>query len=151
MTKPVNFIWVDVENRCVKVGSKDEPTDTVQDIIDARAAARDKYIELIFYGEDGAPILNFDDEAAVFEDGYTTYRARAEDLVIFLSDMQDIDLLGWKNYPSLREGICWRIDIHYPGGEKHISGQSRFPAQWSEFGKALNGLIKKVQSNTADK
>jgi len=148
MIKPVNFIWVDVKNRCVKVGSKDEATDTVQDIVEAKTAAKEAYIELISYDENGTPILRFDEDSQ-FDDGYTTYKAKAEDLVIFLSDMEDIGLLEWKNYPSLREGVCWRIDVHYIGGEKHISGQSRFPAQWTEFGKALNGLIKKVQSDSA--
>lgn len=150
MVKPVNFIWVDVKNRCLKVGTKDEATDTVQDVIDARQAQKDAFIELISYDEEGKPILRFDEDEAVFEDGYTTYKASAEDLVIFLSDMEDIGLLEWKNYPSLREGVCWRIDVHYAGGEKHISGQSRFPAQWTEFGKALNGLVRKVQSDAAN-
>lgn len=149
MIKPVNFIWVDVKNRCVRVGSKDEPTDTVQDMIEARAAQKDSFIELISYDSEGKPILNFEENGEDnFEyEGLTTYKAHAEDLVVFLSDMEDIALLDWKNYPSLREGLCWRIDVHYKGGEKHISGQSRFPEKWAEFGKSLNGLIKKVQSD----
>ncbi len=147
MIKPVNFIWVDVKDRCVKVGSKDEATDTVKDVLDAKEAKKDSYIELISYDSDGEPVLNFDGDGAEYDDGYTTYKASAEDLVIFLSDMEDIGLLEWKNYPSLREGVCWRIDIHSVSGEKHFSGQSRYPQQWAEFCKALNGLVKKVQSD----
>jgi len=151
MIKPVNFIWVDVKNRCVKVGTKDDSTDTVQDIREAKLAAKDAFVELISYDANGVPILHFDDddEDAGFIDGFTTYRAKADDLVTFLSDMEDIGILDWKNYPSLREGQCWRIDIYYIGGEKHISGQSRFPAQWAEFGKALTGLINKVKADAS--
>ena len=147
MIKPVNFIWVDVKDRCVKVGTKDEATDTVLDVIAAKEARKDAYVELISYDDAGEPVLNFEERIIEYEDGYTTYPASAEDLVIFLSDMEDIGLLDWKNYPSLREGVCWRIDIHHVGGEKHISGQSRYPQQWAEFCKALNGLVKKVQSD----
>ena len=147
MIKPVNFIWVDVKDRCVKVGSKDEATDTVQDTLEAQNASKDAFVELISYDAAGEPVLNFEEKQTEYEDGYTTYKASAEDLVIFLSDMEDIGLLEWKNYPSLREGVCWRIDIHSVDGEKHISGQSRFPQQWAEFCKALNGLVKKVQSD----
>ena len=144
MIKPVNYIWVDFDDRCVRCGVKNEPTDAIADERAAAELAKDAFIELISYDEDGSPILGFDDEAV--KKDYAEYPASDEDIAAFLGDMESIDLLGWRNqFPSLREGLCWRIDVYYEGGEKHISGQARFPQEWTAFGKSLNALVKRSQ------
>lgn len=151
MIKPINYIWIDFTSRCVRCGVKDEPTDAVQDERAAIAAAKDSFVELISYDADGKPVLGFDEEAPIIEDSNRqTYPCSESDLELFLEELEEVNLLGWKNqFPSLREGLCWRIDCYYGGKEKHMSGQSRFPEQWTLFGKSLNGLVKKAQENAA--
>lgn len=64
--------------------------------------------------------------------------------------MEEIKLLDWRNsYPSLNEGLCWRIDVYGRGFEKHMSGQARFPKEWNAFGKSLNALVSLVQARGA--
>lgn len=147
MIKPVNYIWIDFVDRCVRCGVKDEPTDAIQDERAALEALKDRFVELISYDAEGKPVLSFDDSRPVLENvDYQSYPTTLSDLELFLDEMEEIDLLGWKEqWPSLREGLCWRIDCYYEGGEKHLSGQSRFPEHWTLFGKSLNGLVKKAQ------
>lgn len=147
MIKPINYIWIDFVDKCVRCGVKDEPTDAVQDEKAAIEAQKDKFVELISYDGDGKPILSFDESRAVLEEtDYISYPVSSADLALFLEEMEEIGLLGWKNqFPSLREGLCWRIDCYYGDEEKHMSGQSRFPEHWALFGKSLNGLVKKAQ------
>ncbi|MBQ4312887.1 MAG: hypothetical protein IJC18_01635 [Clostridia bacterium] len=147
MIKPVNFIWIDFTDKCVRCGSKDEPTDTIKEDIELQEAQKEAFQELISYDEDGLPVLCFDKEPGRNDDPYTTYPADDADLLGFLGDMEEIDMLSWRTqYPSLREGLCWRIDVYFNEGEKHFSGQARFPQNWAEFGKSLDGLVKRVQA-----
>jgi len=150
MIKPINYIWIDFTDRCVRCGVKNEPTDAVQDERAAIAAQQERFVELISYDADGKPILSFDDSRPVLDNvDYESYPTTEGDIKLFLEEMEEIGLLGWKEqWPSLREGLCWRIDIYYDGGEKHLSGQSRFPEQWNLFGKSLNGLVKKAQESS---
>lgn len=144
MIKPVNFIWVDFADKCVRCGVKDEPDDPIKAEREQNEAMKDEFVELISYDEDGRPVLGFDGEAQK-EEPYASYSADDIQLGEFTDELKRIDLLSWRNqYPSMREGLCWRIDVYYNGGEKHMSGQSRFPAEWASFGKALNLLVEKV-------
>ena len=151
MIKPVNFIWVDFAERAVRCGVKDESTDTVADQRALDEQQKNAFVELIAYEDDGTPILGFDSPIRKQTEPWSSYRAEIEELDAFLGDMEEIDLLGWRNsLPSLKEGLCWRIDIYAKGGkEKHMSGQARFPAQWSAFGKSLNALVQKVEARGA--
>ena len=151
MVKPINYIWIDFEDGCVRCGTKDEPTDAVKDEIEAIEQRKNAFIELISYDDEGKPLLGFDsaDDPYVMDSRCTEYPVSEDDLAAFLCDMHDMELLSWRNhFPSMREGLCWRIDIYYEGGEKHLSGQSRFPEHWVEFGKTLGNLVKKAQSGT---
>ncbi len=146
MIKPINFIWVDFEEKCVKCGVKDEPDDPIQAEREAEAAKGETFVELISYDDDGAPVLGFDEKDS--PKPYDIYPADPDDLVAFLCDLQDLEILSWRNqFPSLREGLCWRIDIYYEGGQKHMSGQTRFPPDWEAFGKSLNALVEKAQQS----
>ena len=146
MIKPINFIWVDFEEKCVRCGVKDEPNDPVRDELDAAAAKGETFVELISYDESGSPVLGFDESEKKYP--FDSYPASEDDLLAFLCDLQELDILSWRNqFPSLREGLCWRIDIYYHGGEKHMSGQTRFPPDWNEFGKSLNALVDRVQAS----
>ena len=149
MIKPVNFIWIDFGDKCVRCGSKDEATDAVVDEREAIEERKNAFIELISYDSDGNPVLGFDevDRGKPIDPRYSEYPLSDEDLEAFLCDMSELELLSWRNhFPSMREGLCWRIDVYYNGEEKHMSGQSRFPDKWVEFGKSLGGLVKKAQS-----
>ena len=148
MIKPVNFIWVDFTERVVRCGVKDETTDTIADQRELDEQQKNAFVELIAYDDDGNPILGFDAPIKKQKEPWSTYPAEQAELEAFLGDMEEIDLLGWRNsLPSLNEGLCWRIDIYSrTGKEKHMSGQARFPSQWSAFGKSLNALVQKVEA-----
>lgn len=151
MIKPINFIWVDVTNGCVKCGVKDEPTDTVLDQREFEKEQEQAFVELIAYDDKGEPILGFDEPIRKSKDPYSTYPATHSELLAFLGDMEEIKLLDWRNsYPSLNEGLCWRIDVYGRDFEKHMSGQARFPKEWNSFGKSLNALVQLVQSRNSD-
>ena len=91
-------------------------------------------------------IRNFD--CFSFEEEIPFLKANRADLLRFLAVLQKIDILSWRSsFPSQREGISWRVDIYSEnGGEKHSSGQARFPAEWAEFGKSISALVQSVQS-----
>ncbi|MBP3414320.1 MAG: hypothetical protein J6L81_03865 [Clostridia bacterium] len=148
MIKPINFIWVDFDEQCVRCGVKNEPDDPIAAMREEEAAKDEVFVELISYDDDGMPVLGFDPKES--EKPYTEYPAQSDDLVAFLCDLQELDILSWRNqFPSLREGLCWRIDIYYDEkGEKHMSGQTRFPPDWAAFGKSLNALVEKVQKDS---
>lgn len=55
MIKPINFIWVDVANGCVKCGVKDEPTDTVIDQREFDKQQQEALVELIAYDDKASP------------------------------------------------------------------------------------------------
>lgn len=152
MIKPVNFIWVDINDCCVKCGVKDQTTDTVADQRQFEEQQKNAFVELIAYDDDGNPMLGFDEPIKKQKYPYSVYKATPEELEAFLGDMEEIELLNWRNsFPSLNEGLCWRIDVYAKTGEKHMSGQARFPKAWSAFGKSLNALVQRVETRGAEK
>ena len=141
---PINYIWIDFENQQVVGGHHD----AICDLAGERRRLNDqggKFVELISYDENGKPILHFDNYT--FEEDVPFVKANRADLLRFLAVLQKIDVLSWRNsFPSHREGISWRLDIYsVNGGEKHSSGQARFPVYWAEFGKALGELLQAAQ------
>lgn len=141
---PINYIWVDFENRRVMCGQNDEICDLAGERRNLKQQGG-KFVELISYNENGEPILNFDNFS--FEEEVPFIDANQADLIKFLEVLQKIDILSWRNsFPSRREGISWRIDIYSQNGsEKHSNGQARFPTEWAEFGRAISALVQSVQ------
>jgi hypothetical protein len=144
MIKPVNFIWVNFRERTVRCGSWgifDDPKKAAEEFDSNKG---EEFVELISYDNNGRPVLSFDEQQ--FNVPGSCSEAAAADLLHFLETLESIDFLNWRPlYPSLREGLCWRIDTYMEDGQKHYSGQSRFPSQWAAFGKALNELVESVQ------
>lgn len=144
MIKPVNFIWVNFRDRTVRCGAWDIFGDPKKAAEEFEASRGEDFVELISYDRNGKPVLSFDD--VQFNIPGSCADASPSDLLKFLETLESIDFLNWRpSYPSLREGLCWRIDTYTEDGQKHYSGQSRFPQQWTAFGKALNELVSSVQ------
>lgn len=149
MYPPINFIWIDFKSGTLKIGERKKETDGVADYAEAVKKASENFIELISYDSTGKPILNFEGKPSVPEEPCDKYLLDRNDLATFLVDMEDVGLLDWKpQYPSLREGQCWRIDIYMRDGEKHYSGQTRYPERWADFGRSLGGLVNKARNGT---
>ena len=145
VSPPVNYIWVDFANQQVMCGQHDEICDLAGERKNLREQGG-KFVELISYDENGEAIRNFD--CFSFEEEIPFLKANRADLLRFLAVLQKIDILSWRSsFPSQREGISGRVDIYSEnGGEKHSSGQARFPAEWAEFGKSISALVQSVQS-----
>ena len=143
---PINYIWVDFENKRVMCGQNDEICDLAGERRNIKTQGG-KFVELISYDENGEPILNFDNFS--FEEDAPFVEASQADLMKFLSVLQKIDILSWRSsFPSRREGISWRVDIYSQNGsEKHSSGQARFPLEWAEFGRSISALVQSVQND----
>ena len=143
---PVNIIWVDFDKQLVMCGQHDVICDLAGERRNARTQGA-RFVELISYDENGNAIRNFDN--CSFEEEIPFLRANKADLLRFLAVLQKIDVLSWRNsFPSQREGISWRLDIYSSnGGEKHTSGQARFPTEWAEFGKAISELVEAVKND----
>ena len=148
MTPPYNYIWVDFAGRRLSKGTKKVDEDPIQTRREANPIdllKRMDYVELISYDEQGRAVLGFDKSDAIDDRGIPANR---KDLDDFLSDLQDIGILDWREqYPSMRDGLCWRIDIYSDDGEKHMSGQTRFPQEWAAFGRAMAILIDRVEAS----
>ena len=144
VSPPVNYIWVDFDNQQVMCGQHDEICDLAGERRNLKAQGG-KFVELISYDENGEAIRNFDN----FGEELPFLKANRADLLSFLSVLQQIDILSWRNsFPSQRDGISWRVDIYSQNGsEKHSSGQARFPTEWAEFGRAISALVQSVQAN----
>ena len=146
VSPPVNYIWVDFENEQVMCGQHDDTCDLAGERRNLRSQGG-KFVELISYDENGEAIRNFDSFS--FEEEIPFLKANRADLLSFLSVLQNIDILSWRNsFPSQRDGISWRVDIYSDNGsEKHSSGQARFPTEWAEFGKSISTLVQSVQAD----
>ena len=140
VSPPVNYIWVDFDNQQVMCGQHDDVCDLAGERRNLRSQGG-KFVELISYDENGEAIRNFD--------SFSFEEANRADLLSFLATLQKIDILSWRNtFPSQRDGISWRVDIYSEnGGEKHSTGQARFPAEWAEFGKSISALVQSVQAD----
>lgn len=138
-----NYILIDFANARMERGSQP----VANDIIAARRREDDDnaFVELISYDRDGRPILNFDDPADDEPEdmGVPVPKSAIEQLRL---QLQAVDILSWRNnLPSSRKGISWRIDIYSEGGEKHMSGQARFPTEWTRFSKAVSALVESCE------
>ena len=146
MAPPYNYIWVDFAGGRLSKGTKkidEDPIKTRREANPIDLLDRMDYVELISYDEQGRAMLGFEQPDS--DDGGIPANRRYLDA--FLRDLQDIDILAWREqYPSMRDGLCWRIDIYTEGGEKHMSGQTRFPQEWAAFGRAMAVLIDRVES-----
>ena len=159
MIPPYNFVWVDFKGKRLQTGVKkvdEDPIAAINKSVGGGFSQTDEqdFVELISYDSEGLPVLNFDGPNRS-EKGWIN----AKDICInaLLKELQEMDILDWRcQYPSIREGICWRVDIYgsiYGSSdkgeekiEKHLSGQARFPNDWQRFGKAIAAFVESCQN-----
>ncbi|MCL2486484.1 MAG: hypothetical protein FWE86_02650 [Oscillospiraceae bacterium] len=157
MIPPYNYIWIDFKGKRLLTGTKKDNEDPVAAIKNnpsgpnADQDDEEDFVELISYDADGNPVVKFEDpdlaEKGRGKKGWI--KAKEADINTLLRELQDMDILGWRNqYPSIRDGICWRVDLYGSPGEKHMSGQARFPAEWHRFGKAVAAFAESCGGNT---
>ena len=94
VSPPVNYIWVDFENEQVMCGQHDNTCDLAGERRNLRSQGG-KFVELISYDENGEAIRNFDSYS--FEEEIPFLKANRADLLSFLSVLQKIDILSWRN------------------------------------------------------
>lgn len=143
---PANYILVSFSERKLDCGVQP----VAADLVEARLSGEseeNQFVELISYSEDGTPVLNFDEPKSDENEVDNRKSIDEASLMKFLSIMEKIDILSWRNnFSSSREGLCWRIDIYTSEGfNKHIKGQARFPSEWSAFGLAMNELVESAK------